>query len=40
MMKHALCWGHFATGQKMREKPKSPLGFFRSVYCEESSPKF
>ena len=24
----------------MRERPKSPIGFFRSVYCEESSPKF
>ena len=27
-------------GQKMRERPKSPLGFFRSVYSGESSPKF
>ena len=25
---------------KMREQPKSLIGFFRSVYCEESSPKF
>ena len=25
---------------KMRERPKSPLGFFRSVYYGESSPKF
>ena len=24
----------------MRERPKSPLGFFRGIYCEESSPKF
>ena len=24
----------------MRERPKSPTGFFRSVYCEESSPQF
>ena len=24
----------------MRERPKSPLGFFRGVYCGESSPKF
>ena len=24
----------------MRERPKSPIGLFRSVYCEESSPKF
>ena len=24
----------------MRERPKSPLGFFRSVYYGESSPKF
>ena len=24
----------------MRERPKSPLGFFRSAYCGESSPKF
>ena len=24
----------------MRERPKSPLGFFRSVYSGESSPKF
>ena len=27
-------------GPKMRELTKSPLGFFRSVYCGESSPKF
>ena len=27
-------------GPKMQEWPKSPLGFFKSVYCEESSPKF
>ena len=27
-------------GLKMRERPKSPLVFFRSVYCGESSPKF
>ena len=25
---------------KMREQPKSPIGFFRGVYCGESSPKF
>ena len=25
---------------KMRERPKSLLGFFRSVYYGESSPKF
>ena len=25
---------------KMRELPKSPIGFFRGVYCGESSPKF
>ena len=25
---------------KMRERLKSPLGFFRSVYYGESSPKF
>ena len=25
---------------KMRERPKSPLGFFRSVIYGESSPKF
>ena len=25
---------------KMRERPKSPLGLFRSVYYGESSPKF
>ena len=24
----------------MRERPKSPLTFFRSVYCRESSLKF
>ena len=24
----------------MREWPKSPIGFFRSVYCGELSPKF
>ena len=24
----------------MREWSKSPLGFFRGVYCGESSPKF
>ena len=24
----------------MRERPKSPLGFFRSAYCGELSPKF
>ena len=24
----------------MREWPKSPLGFFRGVYCGESNPKF
>ena len=24
----------------MQELPKSPLGFFRGVYCGESSPKF
>ena len=24
----------------MQEWPRSPLGFFRSVYCGESSPKF
>ena len=24
----------------MREWPKSPIGFFRSVYYRESSPKF
>ena len=24
----------------MWELPKSPIRFFRSVYCEESSPKF
>ena len=27
-------------GPKMREWPKSPIGFFRGVYCGESSPKF
>ena len=27
-------------GPKMREWSKSPIGFFRSVYCGESSPKF
>ena len=27
-------------GLKMRECSKSLLGFFRSVYCGESSPKF
>ena len=27
-------------GPKMQERPKSPLGFFRGVYCGESSPKF
>ena len=27
-------------GLKMREWSKSPLGFFRDVYCGESSPKF
>ena len=27
-------------GLKMRERPKSPLGFFRGIYYEESSPKF
>ena len=25
---------------KMCEQPKSPIEFFRSVYCGESSPKF
>ena len=25
---------------KMRERPKSSFGFFRGVYCGESSPKF
>ena len=24
----------------MRERLKTPLGFFRSVYCGESNPKF
>ena len=24
----------------MREQPRSPLGFFRSVYWRESNPKF
>ena len=24
----------------MQERPKSPLGFFRGVYCGESSSKF
>ena len=27
-------------GPKMRERSKSPIRFFRSVYCGESSPKF
>ena len=27
-------------GPKMRERSKSPLRFFRSVYCGESNPKF
>ena len=27
-------------GSKMRERPKSPIGFFRGVYCGKSSPKF
>ena len=27
-------------GPKMRERPKSPIGFIRSLYCGESSPKF
>ena len=27
-------------GLKMREQSKSPLRFFRSVYCGESNPKF
>ena len=27
-------------GPKMQEWPKSPIGFFRGVYCGESSPKF
>ena len=26
-------------GLKIQERLKSPLGFFRGVYCEESSPK-
>ena len=35
------CQGTFLRqGSKMRERPKSSLGFFRSVYCKESSPKF
>ena len=25
---------------KMRERPKSPLGFFRGIYYGQSSPKF
>ena len=27
-------------GPKMQEWPKSPIRFFRGVYCGESSPKF
>jgi len=27
-------------GPKMRELPKSPLEFFKCVYCGELSPKF
>ena len=27
-------------GLKIWEWPKSPPGYFRSVYCQESSPKF
>ena len=27
-------------GPKMREQSKSPLRFFRSIYCGESNPKF
>ena len=26
--------------KKDNDWPKSPIGFFRSVYCGESSPKF
>ena len=30
----------FATRAKNARTAKSPLGFFRSVYCGESRPKF
>jgi len=36
----ALSGTFLRQGTKMREWPKSLLGFFRGVYCGESSPKF
>ena len=34
------CRGRFATMAENARTAESPLGFFRGVYCGESSPKF
>ena len=36
-----MCRGRFCDkGQKCESGPNLPLGFFRSAYCGELSPKF